>query len=144
LFYIPNVERDFPPYVRYKEEFKDVLATERISMQAYIRGTRRSAVAFNTPSVCLCHGWKLAEYLAMGKAIISTPLSNVMPGEFVDGVHYRCCGDVATIEDVMKELRADESKRESLKQNAKAYFEEYLSPCAVVKRILDRAYLCGN
>lgn len=144
LFYIPNAEQEFPPYVQYKEEFKEVLATERIGMQTYISGTRRSAVVFNTPSVCQCHGWKLAEYLAMGKAIISTPLSNVMPGEFVDGVHYRCCNDANAIEDVMKELQADESKRESLKQNAKAYYEEYLSPCAVVRRILDRAYLCKN
>lgn len=144
LFYISGVERIFPPYVHYKEEFKDVLTNRRIGMMEYLRGTQRSAIVFNTPSVCQCHGWKLAEYLAMGKAIISTPLSNVMPGEFVDGVHYRCCNDATTVEYVMKELRADESKRESLKQNAKAYFEEYLSPCAIVKRILDRAYLCRN
>ena len=144
LFYIPGAEQMFPPYVRYKDEFKDVLITKRIGMREYLRGTHRSAIVFNTPSVCQCHGWKLAEYLAMGKAIVSTPLSNVMPGEFVDGVHYRCCNTATDVEAVMKELQSDESKREALKQNAKMYFEEYLAPRAVVKRILDRAYLCRH
>jgi hypothetical protein len=37
----------------------------------YIEKTRRSAVVFNTPSYKWCHSWKLGEFLAMGKAIVS-------------------------------------------------------------------------
>ena len=84
-------------------------------MQEYLRGTRRSAVVFNTPSVCQCHGWKLAEYLAMGKATVSPLLSNIMSGEFMDGIHYLCCDSVECLE----QLKGDEAKRESLKRNAK-------------------------
>lgn len=144
LFYIQEVESIFPPYKRYKELFKDVLTTKRIGMRKYLQGTRRSSIVFNTPSVCLCHGWKLAEYLSMGKAIISTPLSNVMPGDFIDGVHYLCCTDVESMKLMIESLQYDEKKREMLKCNAKKYFEEYLSPNAVVKRIFERAYLCRN
>ncbi|MBQ7856524.1 MAG: glycosyltransferase family 1 protein [Alistipes sp.] len=144
LFYIPNVESIYPPYVRYKAEFKDVLMNRRVGMQEYLRGTQRSSIVFNTPSVCQCHGWKLAEYLSMGKVIISTPLSNAMPGEFRSGVHYLCCDSVEDMEHIIRDLQADDAKRRALKKSASEYFEAYLSPQAVTKRILERAYLCRS
>ena len=136
LFYIPGVESIYPPYIKYKEEFKDVLTNRRISMKEYLDGTKRSAVVFNTPSVCQCHGWKLAEYLAMGKAIISTPLVNVMPGDFNAEEHYLEANSADDMEHNLKRLRCDDSLRESLKSNARRYFDLYLSPESVVKRIL--------
>lgn len=142
LFYIPGAENEFPPYLQYKQEFKDILIDKRIGMKAYLNGTKLSSIVFNTPSVCQCHGWKLAEYLAMGKAIISTPLSNVMPGDFKNGEHYICCNDVDSMEQMIRALHDDETMRNELKCNAKKYFEEYLSPHAVINRILDRAYSC--
>lgn len=142
LFYIPGAENEFPPYQQYKKEFKDILIDKRIGMKDYLKGTRLSSIVFNTPSVCQCHGWKLAEYLAMGKAIISTPLSNVMPGDFKNGEHYICCNDVDSMEQMIRALHDDETMRNELKCNAKKYFEEYLSPHAVINRILDRAYSC--
>jgi glycosyltransferase involved in cell wall biosynthesis len=144
LFYIQGVEDVFPPYSQYKEDFKDILHTSRVKMKDYLNGTKQSAVVFNTPSVCQCHGWKLAEYLSMGKAIISTPLSNVMPGEFVDGVHYISCDNLDNLESILRDLHDNEAKRQELKYHAKKYFEEYLSPKAVVLRILDRADICVN
>lgn len=140
LFYIPGEEVHFPPYHQYRVELKDILIDKRITMKEYLKGTKRSAIVFNTPSVWHCHGWKLAEYLSMGKAIISTPLSNVMPGEFINGVHYLCCDDISNMDGVIRCLQEDEGKREELKHNAKKYFEEYLSPYAVVNRILNKAF----
>ena len=74
LFYIDNpvVLKEFPNYANYLERYKDFLYKKRLSMQEYINETKRSFVVFNTPSVAGCHGWKLPEYLCMGKAIIST------------------------------------------------------------------------
>ena len=144
LYYIPGAETEFPPYERYKEEFKDVLIDRRISMKKYLKGTRRSAIVFNTPSVCHCHGWKLAEYLSMGKAIISTPLSNVMPGDFINGLHYICCDDINRMDCVINSIHDDEKRREEIKHNAKKYFDDYLAPIAVINRILSRAYICRN
>lgn len=44
---------------------------KKIPLKEFIEKTQNSTVVFNNPSVAHCHGWKLAEYLAMGKAIIS-------------------------------------------------------------------------
>ena len=76
LFYVKSnsVLKEMPDYPKYKEEYKDFIYENRLSMDEYIKKTKESVLVFNTPSVCECHGWKLAEYLCMGKAIISTLL----------------------------------------------------------------------
>ena len=58
--------------------FKDCL-TKGVCMTEWMHKTKMSEVVFNTPAFWECHGWKLGEYLALGKAIISTPLSNDLP-----------------------------------------------------------------
>lgn len=140
FFYIPSpdVEKQFPKYHEYLEEYKGMLITKRIGMQEYLMKTRKSAIVFNTPSVLGCHGWKLGEYLAMGKAIISTPLNNLMPGDFRAGIHYIETENEEEISDAVKLLKNDERLRLNIKQNAKAYFDMYLSPVAVIKRIIER------
>lgn len=142
FFYIPStdVERQFPQYREYLEEYKDMLITRRIGMKEYLEKTKRSAIVFNTPSVLGCHGWKLGEYLAMGKAIVSTPLNNLMPGDFVAGKHFIEVKGVEDIADAVTRLKDDEALRLRLKQNAKGYYDKYVAPAAVVKRIMERCY----
>ena len=59
--------------------FADCLLKNPYSYNEWLDKTKRSSVVFNTPAFWDCHGWKLGEYLALGKAIISTPLSNDLP-----------------------------------------------------------------
>lgn len=140
FFYIPSkdVEEQFPKYREYLEEYKDMLITKRIGMNEYLKKTKQSAIVFNTPSVLGCHGWKLGEYLAMGKAIISTPLNNLMPGEFLPKQHFIEAETESEINDAVLLLKQDEAMRQRLKIGAKEYFDAYLSPEAVINRIMER------
>ena len=140
FFYInsPGVLKEFQKYSEYLEEYKDMLIKKRISMKEYMARTVKSAIVFNTPSVLGCHGWKLGEYLAMGKAIISTPLNNIMPGSFVSGKHFISASNDNEIEVTVDELRKNPKKILELKKNATEYFNQYLSPTAVIERILNR------
>lgn len=140
FFYIPlaDVERQFPQYREYLDEYRDMLTTRRIGMKEYLDKTKKSAIVFNTPSVLGCHGWKMGEYLAMGKAIISTQLNNLMPGDFIDGVHYLGVKDDMDIAKAVGILKNNEALRCRLKENARNYYETYLSPSAVVRRIMER------
>ncbi len=58
-----------------------------VKMQKWLQKTKQSAVVFNTPAFWNCHGWKLGEYLAMGKCILSTDLSNDLPCPLEHGVN---------------------------------------------------------
>ena len=138
----PKVLKEFPVYANYLEKYKDFLYNKRIGMKEYINETKRSFVVFNTPSVAGCHGWKLAEYLCMGKAIISTPLSREMPGKgLVNGENIHIVRSTEDIYSAVSQIRNDKIYRLKLEKAARAYYNNYLAPEMVVKRILQRCDL---
>ena len=59
------------------EKFADVVTMQPVAFPDWIEKTKRSALVFNTPAFWDCHGWKLGEYLALGKCIVSTKLSKI-------------------------------------------------------------------
>lgn len=142
LFYLgenPAVLREMPDYGRYKTEYKDFIYESRLSMDDFIRKTKESFVVFNTPAVCGCHGWKLAEYLCMGKAIISTPLTREMPGEgLIHGKNVHFVDSTEEIYDAVVRIREDIAYRQQLERGAREYYEQYLAPEVVINRILSQ------
>ena len=140
FFYIKNenILKEFPQYSKYKILYKDFLMTKRISPLEYLAKTKKSTMVFNTPSVMGCHGWKLAEYLAMGKAIISTRLINEMPGNFDYEKKVIMVDDDIQIGDAIDQLRENTNLREKMEKKAFLYFSEHLSPEAVVEKIIRK------
>ncbi len=136
-------EGGFAP--RRRSDIDEVLslsAPRRYSMAEYLRKTKRSAVAFNNPAVHDCHGWKLGEFLALGKAIISLPLTRALPAPLRNGEHIHYVdGTRESIAEALEVIRADADYRTYLETNARRWYLEYLEPGALVKRLLaaDRA-----
>ncbi len=143
LFYVEGEGplREMPDYPKYKEIYKDFIYNQRLSMDDYIQKTKESVCVFNTPSVCACHGWKLAEYLCMGKAIISTPLSREMPGEgLVHGKNVHFVSRAEDIFDAVVRINSDEAYRKHLEMGARKYYEEWLAHERVVERLIEKAF----
>lgn len=139
FFYIPTStpENEFPQYKKYKETLGDFITTRRITYEKYVEKTKRSAFVFNTPAVGGCLGWKMAEYLAFGKAMISTPIVREMPFEFVAWRDYIPVTDERDIENAILILKKDTRLRTHLETNARNYFERYLEPSKVIIRLID-------
>ena len=141
LFYVEGEAplKEMPTYPKYKELYKDFIYNHRLSMDAYIEKTKQSVVVFNTPSVCECHGWKLAEYLCMGKAIISTPLKREMPGEgLIHGKNVHFVSSPEEIYQAVVEINQNRAYREQLEQGARAYYEQWLAPQTAVQRVIEQ------
>lgn len=141
FFYVNSAEEESKEYAQYKEEYHDIIYSHRISMSDYDERSRKSWFVFSTPSVNGCHGWKLGEYLCEGKAIVSTPLNNVMPGHFENGVHYLEVSTLQEMEAAIIRLRDDAELVARLKRNAFLYFNEWISPEASVKQVLAKSGL---
>ena len=101
----------------------------------YLKNMMRSALVFNTPAAWGCHGWKLAEYMACGKAIISLPLVNDCPHGVVDRLNIHFVSSVDEIEGAVKHILKDEKYRVSLEGNARDCYLKNFSPEASIKRI---------
>ncbi len=121
-----------------EELFSDCLATG-IKMSEWIEKTKRSAVVFNTPAFWGCHGWKLGEYLAMGKAIISTPLSNDLPSPLHHGKEIHIVEeDQDAIRDAVAYINKHPDYRIQLEQGARNYWNEWGSPQRSLELLLNK------
>lgn len=127
-----------PKHPQY-EDFKEVAYTERIKTSVYIKNTKKSLFVFNTPAVHECHGWKLGEYIAMGKAIISTPLSNQLPEDMEHGKHIHIVSNTEEIKDAVSLLAKNHSYCKTLEDGVKSYYQNHASPEAVIKHITGKS-----
>jgi len=129
-----------PGTSRASGRFADCMAPGRVPLQEWLEKTQSSSIVFNTPAVWSCHGFKLAEFLALGKAIISTPLARELPAPLVHGEHIHYVdGSVESIRTAVDLLLSDRAYRHHLEQNAGEYYQRVLSPTRTISRMLDFA-----
>ena len=133
-----NFEGGFSASVNHPQyaEFKDLIFSKQYPVESYIKKTKLSAFVFNTPAVHNCQGWKLGEYLIMGKAIISTPLLNKLPEELVHGKNIHFVSNADELKFAIKLLSTDKSYRKLLEDGAKTYYSKYVDPKSVIENIL--------
>lgn len=120
--------------------YEDFTIDRRYSLGEYIQKIQRSAVVFNTPAVRGCLGWKLGEFLALGKAIISTPITRLLPAPLLHGehVHYIDQPSLQTIRAAVERISTDCAYRTKLEQGSHNYFMTYLHPERILERLLDK------
>ncbi|WP_294319034.1 hypothetical protein [uncultured Chryseobacterium sp.] len=112
----------------------------KIKLEQYIKKEKELYIVFNGPSVEKCHGWKLAEYLSLGKAIISTRLHNDLPFPLIHGHHIHYVNDnYDSIKEGIKLVLENPKYVDKLQKGAIEYWDLYVNPTNIVKRIVEFA-----
>ena len=123
------------------EHYRDCVVDAGLSTRRrdYLRRVRDYAVCVATNGLWDSIGWKFAEYMALGKAIVCEPMKFEVPGGLAAGRNFLefttpedCAARVAGL------LECREVRRRMGQSNA-AYFREFASPEAVVGRVLFAA-----
>jgi hypothetical protein len=112
---------------------------EYTSQQGYLQTLQSFPVCIASTGLHGSTGWKLAEYIAFAKAVVSEPLVYDLPGNFAGGRNYieftspeECAaGAIRLIE--------DSTLRWQIMQNNAAYYREHLRPDTLVRNALTRA-----
>ncbi|HEY5590909.1 MAG TPA: hypothetical protein VIK55_07805 [Paludibacter sp.] len=123
------------------EIYKDLMITDYVDPDQYLSNIKKSAFVFNTPAVHYCHGWKLGEFFALGKAIISTPLSNEMPSKVEHGKNIHFVNNEEELRQAILKITNDDKYRLVLEQGALSYYNKYLKPSALIERLLNKPEL---
>lgn len=83
------------------------------------------------------NGWKLAEYIALSKAIVTEPLVFEVTGDFAAGRNYFEFTDPATLVAAVRKLVDDADARHSMMIANRDYYKNFLRPDALIKNSLE-------
>lgn len=114
---------------------KTYLLHNRYTSKQYLTNTKKSSIVFNTPAVFGCHGWKLGEYIAMGKAIVSTKFVNEIYPSLVDGENIVFV-DENEMDTVVRQLLQSPNQINKLENGTRIYWDKYANPKSVIEKIV--------
>lgn len=124
-----------------RKQFPDALLQDgRLSDKArYLQLLRHFPICIATAGLHGSIGWKLAEYVAFSKAIVSEPLRCTVPGDFRAGRNYL---EFETPDECVAQavrLISDDALRSSLMMSSWTYYLSHLRPDVLACRVLERA-----
>lgn len=129
----------FSPTPYAEEHFPDCVGPDQTMSRKkhYLAAMHSSSVCVSTVGLAGSTGWKLAEYVAAAKAIVTEPLLSWVPGDFTAGRNYlefisasECVARVA-------ELMANSRRRHEMMQANFAYYHSYMRPDVLVWNALS-------
>lgn len=105
---------------------------------AFLARVRESAVCVATTGLNGSIGWKMAEYVAASRAIVSEPLCYQVPGDFAAGRNFlEFTSSESFITSVERLLRNDSLRADMMRANLE-YYRRWVRPDAQVLRTLER------
>lgn len=120
--------------------FAGLAMEKNVPMTDYLLKIKESAAVFNTPVIMDCHGWKLGEFMAMGKAMVATPIKNRLPVALEHGVNiHTVSGEENEIFEALELLTSDDVYRQKIESNIHAYFKAHISPEKTLELLLQKA-----
>ncbi len=116
----------------------DVILDEEIPYDEYMSKLKDSLLVFNTPAVHQCHGWKLPEYMASGKIILSTPFVNELPVPLEHGKNiYFTDADEESIYKSVRTIVMDEGLQRKLENGSREYWLQHAQPSACIMHFIN-------
>jgi hypothetical protein len=102
----------------------------------YVELLRQFPICVATTGLHDSIGFKLPEYVAFSKAIVSERLNYVVPGGFCEGRNYLEFGTADECVEAVGRLFESSSLREALMENNWRYYADFGRPDALVRRAL--------
>ena len=122
------------------EQYPDLVVPRGTTGQSqYLRTLRSFPICVATTGLHGSTGWKLAEYVAFSKAILSEKLVYEVPGTFTAEQNYI---EFTSPEECLNgavRLIENRALRQKLMQSNATYYREYLRPDALVRNALTTA-----
>lgn len=104
--------------------------------RAYLHRMQHTEICVASTGLHGSTGWKLAEYVAAGRAIVTEPLRYTLPGGFEEGKNYKIYTSPAECEEQLRQLLADPAAILAMAQHNAAYYQAWLRPEQQVRQAL--------
>lgn len=114
--------------------------SEVTSKWRYLELVRQHPICITTSGLHGSTGWRMGEYVAMSRAIISEKLENEVPGGFGSPSHYLAFTSSAECEDMVRRLMTDAELRGELMRACHQHYLAHGRPEQIVWNALCQAF----
>ncbi|MBW4049349.1 MAG: hypothetical protein HIU89_15935 [Proteobacteria bacterium] len=114
-----------------------VLNNKSYKKRNYIDTLRSSTIGVTTAGLHGSIGWKMAEYVAFSRAIVSEKFDAAIPGNFSETSNYLSFQNADECVNQVRKLVNDDELRRRMMRNNRDYYLKYLCPKKQVARSLD-------
>jgi hypothetical protein len=122
------------------KHYGDLVAPETTTLQQnYLATVRSHPICVATTGLHGSIGWKLGEYVAFSKAVVSEKLVYGVPGDFAPEKHYLEFTSPEGCVEAAVRLVENRDLRERLMSNNAAYYQSYLRPDSLINHALVEA-----
>ena len=104
----------------------------------YIKRLMRSDICIATTGLHDSIGWKMAEYVAASKCIVSEPLHYTVTGDSAENVNYLKYTDTETLINQVHKLMSDHNLRYEMQVRNYRYYNEFLRPDSLVLNLIAK------
>ena len=127
------------------QQYADVLLPDnRISeKQNYLKLLAHYPICVTTTGLHGSIGWKMGEYVAFSRAIVSEKLNHDVPGDFKQGQNFLAFDEPDQCASVVNDLLSDSNLRYAMMEANHDYYLNYLKPDVMIRRTL-RIGLTGS
>lgn len=129
------------PTAYAKEHYPDAVSSHSSRQSEYIEMSKRSLIAIYTRGLHHSLAFKLPEYLASSKCVISSPLRNQLPAPLVKGKHYLQFQTPEECVERCADLLRDSEEAARLRHESWRYYQEEVTPASHLLKCLRRATL---
>lgn len=117
--------------------FPDCVADRSVTARpAFLALVRQADVCVATRGLFGSNGFKLGEYVAAAKAVVSEPLRYTVPGDFGAGRNYLRFGDADECVEQVAALVADPDRAYAMRTANYRYYHEHVRPDRMVLNTL--------
>ncbi|MEZ5182431.1 MAG: glycosyltransferase [Acidimicrobiales bacterium] len=113
-----------------------VLGDREVRRDRYLARVRSAAVCVATSGLRSSNGWRLAEYLAASRAVVSEPLHHEVPGTLGAGAGLATFRDADELVRVVQGLLEDPDRRRALAVAGHEHYRAHVRPDALVRAAL--------
>lgn len=107
----------------------DLVMSENFTKKRkYLQLMKKASICIATTGLHKSIGWKLGEYVAASKAIITEPLHFSVPGDFSEKRNYITFDSSAALIENISQLLEDQDRTFSMMCNNYFYYQRYLKP----------------